>query len=91
MSVESRVIVGADDRERTAVVTIAIPAGGEVELDPLWRFVGWRDDMKLKVKREPNRIAIEGPDDADDHEHFWTVDGATNRSRCEGCGKQGDA
>ena len=60
MSVESRVIVAPNDRERTAIVSIALPAGSEVQIDPTWRFLGWRDDMKIKVKREPNRMDVEG-------------------------------
>lgn len=66
MSVQSRVIVAPADQERTAVVLIPLPAGGEAEIDRTWRFVGWRDDVKLKVKREPNRIDIGGLEEADE-------------------------
>jgi hypothetical protein len=59
VSVEARIIVAPDDRERTAVVLIAIPAGGEVEIDRTWRFVGWRDEVKLEVEREPHRIDVD--------------------------------
>jgi hypothetical protein len=63
VSVERRVLIGPEDRERTAVVLIPVPAAGEVEIDRTWRFVGWRDDVKLKVKREPERIDIVEPDE----------------------------
>lgn len=63
MSVQRRVIVAPHDRERTAVVLIPLPAGGEVEIDRTWRFVGWRDDVKVKVKREPKRLEIFDDDD----------------------------
>jgi hypothetical protein len=59
MSVESRVIVAPEDRERTAVVLIPVPAAGEVEIDRTWRFVGWRDEVKVKVKRQPKRIDVD--------------------------------
>ena len=58
MSVEGRIIVCPNDQERTAIVAIPIPAGGEVEIDRTWRFLGWRDDLKIKVKREPKRIDV---------------------------------
>lgn len=64
MAVEKRVIVAPDDRERTAIVSIAMPAGFELEIDPTWRFLGWRDEMKVKVKRHPRRITVEGDTDA---------------------------
>lgn len=58
MSVERRLIVGDDRNEQVAVVTIAVPAGGEVELDPTWRVEGWllgrkpwRGGTKIKVER----------------------------------------
>ncbi len=41
MAVERRTIVGSSVEERVAIVSIAVPAGGEVELDPTWRFEGW--------------------------------------------------
>ena len=41
MSVERRLIVGDAQNEQVAVVTIAVPAGGEVEIDRTWRFEGW--------------------------------------------------
>lgn len=56
--VDRRFLIGPEDRERTAVVLVPIPAAGEVEIDPTWRFVGWRDDVKLKVKKKPRRIDI---------------------------------
>jgi hypothetical protein len=65
MSIEKRLIVGPEDRERTAVVLIAIPAGGEVEIDRTWRFVGWRDEVKLKAKRQPPRIDVISPEGDD--------------------------
>jgi hypothetical protein len=51
MTVEQRIIVGAADQEKTAIVTIPVPAGGEVEIDPTWRFVGWSDNVTLRTKR----------------------------------------
>lgn len=63
--IERRVIVAPRDQERVAVLTVAIPAGGEIEIDPTWRFLGWRNDLKIKVKREPNRIEVRESDAAD--------------------------
>lgn len=76
MSVESRTIVAPDDRERTAVVAIALPAGGEVDIDPTWRFLGWKadedtdesDDLWLVPVTRPARVVIDGDD-----EEGWTV------------------
>jgi hypothetical protein len=39
--VEERTIVGAGDQERIAVITVAIPAGGELPMDRTFRFEGW--------------------------------------------------
>lgn len=53
MSVDGRVIVGPADQEEVAVVTIPLPAGGEVEIDPAWRFHGWlrRTERRKRVVR----------------------------------------
>jgi len=67
MTVDRRLIVAPNDRERTAVVTIALPAGGEVEIDPLWRFTGWlaasgptRDGaIELMQVERPQRIDVD--------------------------------
>lgn len=68
MPVERRLIVGDARNEQVAVVTIAVPAGGEVELDRTWRFEGWelrrkswKGGTKIKVE-EPQRIDITEPD-----------------------------
>jgi hypothetical protein len=60
--------VGDNQMEQVAVVTVAVSAGGEVEIDPTWRFEGWllkrrewRGGVRLKVE-EPNRIAVEEPE-----------------------------
>jgi hypothetical protein len=65
VSVDRRLIVGDAKNEQVAVVTIAVPAGGEVEIDRTWRFEGWqltrkpwRGGVKLKVE-EPQRISID--------------------------------
>lgn len=62
MSVEKRIIVAPEDRERTAVVTIPLSAGGEIEIDTTWRFVGWLGDVKLKIKKQPNRVDVLPPE-----------------------------
>ena len=66
MSVERRLIVGDAKREQMAVVTVAVPAGGEVEIDRTWRFEGWelrrkpwKGGTRIKVE-EPRRINVEG-------------------------------
>jgi hypothetical protein len=68
VSVERKLIVGDDQQEQVAVVTIAIPAGGEVEIDRTWRFEGWelarkpwRGGTKIRVE-EPRRINVMEPE-----------------------------
>jgi len=65
MSVERRLIVGDAQNEQVAVVTIAVPAGGEVEIDRTWRFEGWelarkpwKGGIRVKVE-EPHRLDLE--------------------------------
>lgn len=37
-----RIIIAPDDRESTAIISVALPPGGMMELDPAnWRFEGW--------------------------------------------------
>ena len=63
--IERRLIVGDAKREQVAVVTIAVPAGGEVEIDRTWRFEGWEQSRKgwqggVKIKvEEPYRLHME--------------------------------
>jgi hypothetical protein len=70
MSVERKLIIGDAQNEQVAVVTIVVPAGGEIELERTWRFLGWQLKKKpwiggvlLKVE-EPNRVHLY--DDSDD-------------------------
>lgn len=44
MSVVAREIVAPNDNEATAVVSIPMSAGAVVDIDPTWRFLGWRDE-----------------------------------------------
>lgn len=62
--IESRRIVGDERNEQTAVVTIVIPPGTELEFERTWRFEGWLlkrkpwvGGVRLKVE-EPQRISI---------------------------------
>lgn len=69
VATNGRTIVGPFDNERTAVITVAIPAGGELPIDPTWRFVGWLEathehghQIDLTVATTP-RIVVEGEPD----------------------------
>jgi hypothetical protein len=66
VSVERRVVVAPRDRERIAVVTIALPAGGEVELDRTWRFVGWLDSSH--ERKHLIELVVESPARIDVHD-----------------------
>lgn len=59
MSIERRVIVGATKRERVAIVSILIPAGGEVEIERTWRVLGWQDEMKIKIRKPIARVHVD--------------------------------
>ena len=68
MSIERRIIIGDAHNEQTAVVTIAVPANGEVEIDRTWRFEGWqlkrkpwRGGVHLKVE-ELQRVHLDEPE-----------------------------
>lgn len=72
--VVERVIIGPGDQERTAVITVSIPAGGELPMDPTFRFEGWLMTLKsgkyrhrrgTRVRLEcerPATLVIEGDD-----------------------------
>lgn len=59
--VEKRLIVGPVDQEATAVVLIPLPAGGEVEIDPMWRFRGFTRDLTIEGP-PPNRVDVVEPE-----------------------------
>lgn len=52
MDVDERVIVAPDDRERIAIVSVAIPAGCQLTMDPVYRFEGWLVSAKLGRYRD---------------------------------------
>jgi hypothetical protein len=41
-----RTITAPPDCERVALISVAMPAGACIDIDPLWRFEGWVENRQ---------------------------------------------
>lgn len=73
--IEQRIVVAPVDQERTAIVSVAIPAGHELPMDPTFRFEGWMTSrwevyvagtgaamVTLRTVRPPAVVVLEDDD-----------------------------
>jgi hypothetical protein len=65
MTIERKTIIGAADRARRAVVTFPVAAGGEVDIDPSWEFLGFEDEQTTASEWRAVRDFTERPLDVE--------------------------